>query len=56
MTHEEKQKLINDYYEERYWLDSWDGAMTSLEWNGRDAVLQQYYDKVIKPLEDDHNI
>ena len=50
MTREEKQKLINDYYDEKAWLDSWDGGMTSLEWNGRYAALDEYYKKVIKPL------
>lgn len=49
MTKEEKRK-IDDYFEERAWLDSWDGAMSSLEWNARDAALNTYYNEVIKPL------
>lgn len=53
MTKEEKQKIIDEYYDDRAWLDSLDGGMTSLEWNGRDAALEQYYKKVIKPLENE---
>ena len=46
----EQKELVNEYYQERDWLDSWDGCMTSLEWNSRDAALTDYYEKVIKPL------
>lgn len=49
MTPEEK-KIVDEYFDERYWLDSWECGITSLEWNGRDIALREYYRKTIKPI------